>query len=38
MVVVAAIAACVAGGAGGFAVADVFGGGDVPGFAVGAEV
>ncbi len=35
---VAAIAAGVAGGAGGFAGADVFCGGEVPGFALGAEV
>lgn len=38
LVVVAAIAAGVAGSAGGFAGADVFGGGEVPGFALGAEV
>lgn len=36
--VVAAIAAGVAGGAGGFAGADVLGRGEVPGFALGAEV
>lgn len=36
--VVAAIATGVAGGAGGFARADVFSGGEVPGFALGAEV
>lgn len=35
---VAAIAAGVAGGTGGFAGADVFGGSEVPGFALGAEV
>lgn len=38
LLLVAAIATCVAGGAGGFAGAEVFGGGEVPGFALGAEV
>ena len=38
LVVVAAIATGVAGGAGGFTGADVLGGGEVPGFALGAEV